>query len=164
MRRACLYVVVASLLCPPCARAQRKSSSAERKSWTKIRYIGGTVAIKTSQFDWNTTLTVTPDTIGIEIAPETVFAPKKTVRLKPSQVLSLSADEAAWQHVAAVGGAVLPAKHPTLFGLLRDFELFGVVYDTGDGKRGALLLDSYFSGVVLRVLSRLSGKPIENTP
>jgi hypothetical protein len=148
---------VATVLCAP-------SSSAERKSWNQIRYVGGTVPIKTSRYDWNTTLTVTADAIVVEIAPATVFAARKTVRIKPSQIVSLSANEAAWQHVAAVDGAQLPAKHPTLFGILADFEFLGLVYETDDGKRAAMLLDSNLSGPILQVLTKVTGKPIENSP
>jgi hypothetical protein len=129
-----------------------------------IRYIGGTVPVKAGHYDWNTTLTVTGDAIVVEIAPATVFTAKKTVRIKPSQVLSLSSGEAAWPHVAAVDGAQLPAKHPTLFGLLLDYEFLGLVYETDDGKRAAMLLDSRFSTVILRVLARVTGKPIKNSP
>jgi hypothetical protein len=66
--------------------------------------------------------------------------------------------------VAAVDGAQLPAKHPSLFGLLLDFEFLGLVYETDDGKRAAILLDSNFSGVILRVLAKVTGKPIEFSP
>ena len=157
MRRALTYIVVATVLCPP-------SSSAERKSWNMIRYVGGTVPVKAGHYDWNTTLTVTDDAIVVEIAPATVFAARKTVRIKPSQVLSLSGNEAAWPRVAAVDGAQLPAKHPRLFGLLLDYEFLGLVYETDDGKRAAMLLDSNFTGVILRVLAKVTGKPIENSP
>jgi opacity protein-like surface antigen len=157
MRRALTSIVLATLLCQPCA-------AADRKSWNQIRYIGGTVQIKTSRYDWNTTLTLTPDAIVVEIAPATVFAAKKTVRIKFSQVVSLSSNEAAWQHVAAIDGAQLPAKHPTLFGVLEDYDFLGVVYETDDGKRAAMLLDSGFSARILKVLSKLTGKPIENSP
>jgi len=157
MRRALTYIVVATVLCAP-------SSSAERKSWNQIRYVGGTVPIKTSRYDWNTTLTVTADAIVVEIAPTTVFAARKTVRIKPSQIVSLSANEAAWQHVAAVDGAQLPAKHPTLFGILADFEFLGLVYETDEGKPAAMLLDSNLSWPILQALTKLTGKPIENSP
>ena len=157
MRRALTYIVVATAFCLP-------SSSADRKSWSQIRYIGGTVQIKTSRYDWNTTLTATADSIEVEIAPATVFAAKKTVRIKPSQVVSLSTNDAAWQRVAAVDGAQLPAKHPKLFGVLADFDSIGMVYEGDDGKRGAMLLESNFSKIILHVLASLSGKAVEYSP
>jgi hypothetical protein len=157
MRRALTYIVVATVLCQP-------SSSAERKSWNQIRYIGGTVSIKSSRYDWNTTLTVTADDIVVEIAPATVFGAKKTVHIKLSQVLSLSSNDLAWQRVAAVDGAQLPAKRPTLFGMLDEYGFLGLVYETDDGKRASMLLDSNFSPAILRVLAKATGKPIENSP
>jgi hypothetical protein len=157
MRRAFPCIVLATTLCALCA-------GADHKTWKMIHYIGGTLPIKTSRYDWNTTLTVTSDEIVVEIAPATVFGAKETVRFKPSQVLSLSHGEAAWQHVAAVDGARLQVKPPTLFGLTLGFEMFGIVYDTDSGKRGAMLFDGRFSAVILRVLSKLTGKPIESSP
>jgi hypothetical protein len=157
MRRALTYIVVATTFCTP-------STAAERKSWNRIRYVGGTVAVKTTRYDWNTTLTVNSDAIVVEIAPATIFGSQKTVRIKLSQVLSLSAGPAAWRHVAAVAGAQLPAKPPTLFGLLADFGFLGLVYDTDDGKRAAMLLDSSYPWAILPVLKALTGKPIEDSP
>jgi hypothetical protein len=157
MRRALTFIVVAAVLCPP-------SGSAERKSWNQIRYVGGTVEIKTSRYDWNTTLTINAGDIVVEIAPATVFAAKKTVRIKPSKVLNLSSNNVAWQRVAAVDGARLPAQPPKLFGVLVEYGSVGLVYETGDGKRGAMLLDSIFSAAILGALGKVTGKPIENSP
>lgn len=156
MRRALTCFLVATFLGWP-------SRAAERKSWNHVRYVGGTVGVKSSRYDWNTTLTVTADAIVVEIAPATVFAAEKTVRIKPAQVVSLSSDDAAWARVAAVAGSQLPAKRPALFGMLKDSDFLGVVYETG-GKRAALLLETPLSGTILQILSRVTGKPIENAP
>jgi hypothetical protein len=159
MRRALTYILVGIALCTP-------SSAAERRSWNKIRYVGGTVPVKASPYDWNTKLTITanPDSIVVVIAPGKVFAPEQTLHIRPSQVVSLSAGPAAWSHVAEVNGAQLPAKPPSLFGVLQDNALLGIVYETDDGKLGAILLDSLFSWQILPVLKRLTGKPIEDSP
>lgn len=157
MRQALTWIVVATYICGLCA-------AAEHKTWKQIQYVGGTVPIKASRYDFNTTLALSADTIVVEIAPATVFQSKKTVRIKVSQVLSLSANDAAWQHVAAVDGAQLPAKPPTLFGVLLNNNFLGLVYETDDGKKGAMLLDSASSTTILRVLSKLTGKPVENSP
>lgn len=155
MRRALTWILAAAVLCPP-------GSSAERKSWNQIRYIGGTIQVKTSRYDWNTTVTLSGDTIVVEIAPATVFSAQKTVRIKPSKVVSVSIGTAAWRNVAAIEGAQLPAKHPTLFGLLTDSNDLSLVYDGEDGKRGALLLDIRMSAAVLQALTKLTGKPVED--
>ena len=158
MRRALTYFLVAAACCA--------DLSAEQKSWNKIRYAGGTVAIKTSPYDWNTTLSVSanPESVTIAIAPARMFSPKQTVKFKPSQITSLSAGSAAWHRVAEVPGAQLPSKTPTLFGLLEHHGYFGIVYETDDGKRGAVLLDSYFAFTILEILAGLSGKPVERSP
>jgi len=147
------------VLAIPCA-------AAERQSWNKIRYIGGTVPVEASRYDWNTTLTFTqkPESVVIVIAPAKIFHAGETIRFKPAQVVSLSAGPAAWRRVADVPGAHLPDKPPSLFGLLQDYALMGIVYDKEDGTRGAILLETQFSWRILPVLSKLSGKPIEATP
>jgi len=157
MRRPLTYIVVATVLCGLCF-------AAERRSWNQIRYIGGTVQIKTSRYDWNTTLTLAADAIVVEIAPATVFTPKKTLHIKPSQVLNLVEFEAAWERVAAVNGAQLPAQHPRLFGLLMDASMLGVIYVNDDGKREAILLNSFSSYTIAQALANLTGKAIETKP
>jgi len=157
MPQALTFIVLTTLVYQPCA-------AAEHKTWNQIQYVGGTVPIKASRYDFNTTLSLTADAIVVEIAPATVFQSKKTVRIPTSQVLSLSSNDAAWQRVAAVDGAKLPAKPPTLFGVLLNNNFLGLVYQQDDGRKGAMLLDSISSPIILRVLSKLTGKPIESAP
>jgi hypothetical protein len=140
-------------------------SGAERKSWNKVRYVGGTISVKTSPYDWNTTVTISsnPDTVVVVIAPSSVFGRQQTVRLKPSQITSVVFGSGAWQRVAGVSGAQLPSNPPTLFGLLRDYAFIGILYQSDDGKPAAVLLDSYAAGQIGRVLEVLTGKPLEYT-
>src|SRR5579863_10136347 len=135
-------------------------SAAERKSWNKIRYVGGTIPIKASPYDWNTTLTVTsnPDSISLVIAPSSVFGRQQTVHLKPSQITSVVTGPGAWQRVAGVAGAQLPAKPHTLFGLIVDHAFLGILYRGDDGKPGAILIDSLMPDQIARVLEALTGK------
>lgn len=156
--RALLYILVGIALA-------NASLAAERRSWNKIHYVGGTIPIKTSPYDWNAKLTVTanPSFIEIVISPAKLFAPQQTVKLDPSQVVSLSGGPAAWRHVADVSGAQLPSKPPSLFGILQDNALLGIVYETG-GKREAILLDSLLTWQILPVLRRVTGKTIEDSP
>ena len=159
MRRALTYIVVAAILCTP-------GIAAEHKSWSKIRYVGGTIPVKASPYDWNTTLTVSlkPDSIVIAIAPAAMFTPGYTLRISPSQVTSLSSGPAAGRRVGEVSGAQLPKKPPALFGLLQDNSFLGIVYQDDKGKPEAILLDSRFSGRILSVLKTLTGKTIEDSP
>src|SRR5215467_7054838 len=128
MRRAVRYLWLAVALSALCA-------AAERKSWTKVRYVGGTIPIRASPYDWNTTLTVTykPDGITLVIAPASVFAHQQTVRLESSRITTLVAGPGAWQRVAEVSGAQLPAHPPTLFGLLQNHGFLGILYQDDNG-------------------------------
>ena len=159
MRRFLPYIVAGILFCGV-------SAAAERKSWSKIRYVGGTVAIKTGQYDWNTTLTVStnPASIVVSIAPAKMFAPSQTVSIKASQVVSLSDGPGAWRRVEEVPGAVLPPKPPTLFGLFDNHFYMGIVYRADDGKPGAILLDTLFLWKILPALKSVTGRPIEDSP
>ncbi|WP_321472588.1 hypothetical protein [uncultured Paludibaculum sp.] len=156
MRRAITSFIVATSLCA-------LSPGAEHKTWSKIRYVGGTVVIKTSPYDYNTTLTVglNPEPIVVAIAPARPFAPLQTIRIKPDRVISLSLGQNAWNRVSEVRGAKLPARAPSLFGLLEDHGFMGIVYKTDEGKPAAILLDTYYRWPILSVLKELTGKGIE---
>jgi hypothetical protein len=154
MRKAlgCLLVMAAmGSLCP----------AEERKSWKQVRYVGGTIQIKVSPYDWNTTLTITsnPDSVVLVIAPSSVFGHQQTVRIQPSQITAVVSGPGAWQRVADVSGAQLPPKPPTLFGLLLDHVFLGILYQGNDGKRAAVLLDSNATAQIGRILEALTGKP-----
>ena len=157
MCRTLTYLIVIAALCTP-------ASGAERKSWSKIRYVGGTIPVKTSRYDWNTTLTISlnPDSIELAIAPAKAFATLQTVRIKPSQISSLSYGPAAWRRVGEIGGAQLPSKTPSLFGFMDHPGYLGIVYREDGGKPAAILLDTpFFSWNILSVLKELTGKEIE---
>jgi len=157
MRHALTYCILMATLCTPAV-------AAPRHSWNQIRYVGGTVPVKPSRYDWNTTLTLNPDSIVLVFTPATVFRPGFALRLKPSQVTSLSYGLAAWRRVAEVRGAVLPAKPPSLLGMLPDFVSVGIVYRSEDGKPGAVLLEIWRVGAILQALKQATGKPVEGAP
>jgi hypothetical protein len=156
MRTALIYLVVATLCLP--------AYSADRKSWNRIRYVGGTIPMKASPYDWNTNLTISlqPPALVIEIAPASVFVPRRTVRIAPDRITSFSEGSAAWRHVAAVPGAVLPAKSPALFGLLQESGYIGIVFQD-EGKPASILLDTLLGWQILPLLKQLTGKPIEDS-
>ena len=157
MCRTLTYLIVIAAFCS-------SASGAERKSWSKIRYVGGTIPVKASRYDWNTTLTVSlnPDSIELAIAPAKAFATLQTVRIKPSQISSLSYGPAAWRRVGEIGGAQLPSKTPSLFGFMDHPGYLGIVYREDGGKPAAILLDTpFFSWNILSVLKDLTGKEIE---
>jgi hypothetical protein len=137
-----------------------QAAAAPRNSWNKIRYRGGTVAAKIDSWDWNTTLTVTPDEIIV------FFAPRTTLRIKPNQVESISYGQEAHRRVGDIVALSLVLGPFALFGLLRHShdDLVGIVYHTDDGKRGAILLETPSYWGILQVLKAVTGKPVDITP
>jgi hypothetical protein len=154
MRRMIAMMVAMAL-----AWTQAVVAAGPRNSWNKIRYRGGTVQVKLDPWDWNTTLTVKPDEIVL------MFTPRTTIRIKPSQVRSISYGQEAHrrvENIVALGVLIGPLA---LFGLLHvsKDQLVGIVYDTEDGKSGAVLLESPFYWGILRA-KEATGKPVEVKP
>jgi len=159
MRRAVTSILMAMLVA-------LSGDCADRAVWSRIRYSGGTIPVKASPYDWNTTLTVIPQppSIVIVIAPASVFMARRTVRIAADRIISLSSGAAAWRHVGAVAGAVLPAKPPALFGLLQDNGYVGIVFHNGADKPESILLDTPLGWQILPALKRLTGKSVEDSP
>jgi hypothetical protein len=137
-----------------------QAAAAPRDSWNKIRYRGGTVTAKVDSWDWNTTLTVKPDEIVV------FFAPRTTLRIKPSQVESISYGQEAHRRVGDIVALSLVLGPLALFGLLghpKD-NLVGIVYHTDDGKRGAILLETDAYSAILKALKAATGKAVDVTP
>ena len=154
MRRALAISIAITLACA------QTWAAAPRLWWNRIRYRGGTVHAKVSAFDWNTTLTLTPDAIDLLINPNT------RVHIKPSQVISISYGQEARRRVADVAALNQPYNPPALFGLLHvgKKHLIGIVYYADDGKEAAVLLESYEYQFILLGLKSATGKPIEGAP
>jgi hypothetical protein len=132
-------------------------------SWNKIRYSGGTVAAKVNPYDWNTTLTVTADSITL------VFAARTTLKLAPSQVTALSYGEEAHRRVADMVALSVVLVNPlVLFGILHKSKnhFVGIEFRGDDGKTGAVLLEADKNNyrAILHVLSAVTGKAVQNAP
>jgi hypothetical protein len=140
------------------------SAAADRHSWNKIRYMGGTVKAKMNPYEWNTTLTVNSDSIMMVFAPSRAFQPSQTVRLRPSQITSLSYGLGAWRRVSEVSGAVMPPKPKSLFGILPDYVSVGIIFQDDNGKAGGVLLETYVGSVILQALKEVTGKPVDGSP
>src|SRR5579859_5212927 len=136
------------------------AARSEGNSWNKLRYSGGTVPAKVDPFDWNTTLTVTPDAITL------LFERGKTLRLQPSQVTALSYGQEAHRRVADMVALSVIATPLALFGILHKSKVhfIGIEFRTEDGKAGAVLLEADKNNYrpILRVLKALTGKPVQN--
>jgi hypothetical protein len=136
---------------------------ADGNSWNKIRYAGGTVPAKVNPYDWNTTLTVTPDTIIL------MFAHRTTLKLAPAQVTALSYGQEAHRRVADMVALSVVFLNPLLlFGILHQNKdhFVGIEFKTADGKPGAVLLEADKSNYrgILEVLKNVTGKPVQNAP
>jgi hypothetical protein len=144
------------------AMAVPKWLRASGNSWNKLRYAGGTVEAKVNDFDWNTTLTVSPDAIVA------VFAHRTTLRLAPSQVTALSYGQEAHRRVADMVALSFVVTPLALFGLLHTSKIhfIGIEYRTADGKPGAILLEADKNNyrAILLVLKTVTGKPVQNEP
>lgn len=135
---------------------------AQGNAWNRIRYAGGTMEAKVNPFDWNTTLTVTPDAIALAIGP------KARLRLEPAQVTTLSYGQEAHRRVADMVALSLVATPVALFGILHKSttHFVGIEYKTADGKTGAVLLEADKNNyrAILSVLKTVTGKPVQNAP
>ena len=136
---------------------------AQGNSWNKLRYSGGTVAAKVNPYDWNTTLTVTPDTIRL------VFAGRTTLKLAPSQVTALSYGEEAHRRVADMVALSVVLLNPlVLFGILHTSRnhFIGIEFHDADGKPGAVLLEADKNNyqAILKILAAVTGKTVQNAP
>jgi len=149
-------IVALALLCT-------HSLWADGNSWNKIRYAGGTVPAKVNPYDWNTTLTVTPDTIVL------MFAHRTTLKLAPSQVTALSYGQEAHRRVADMVALSVVFLNPLmLFGILHQSKdhFVGIEFRTADGKPGAGLLaaDKNNYRAILEALKTVTGLPVRNAP
>jgi hypothetical protein len=137
-------------------------AQADGNSWNKLRFRGGTVEAKVNPFDWNTTLTITPDAITL------VFEYQTTLRLRPSQVAALSYGQEAHRRVADMVALSVVATPLALFGILHKSKVhfIGIEYRTENGKAGAILLEADKNNyrLILDVLQKVTGKPVQNAP
>ncbi len=155
MRRFATWIAVVGML-------QSQLAAAGGNSWNKLRYSGGTVEAKVNPFDWNTTLTVAPDSITL------VFGGRRSVRMKPESVTRLSYGQEAHRRVADMVALSIVATPLALFGLLHQSKVhfIGIEYKTDDGKPGAILLEADKNNyqAILGVLKTVTGKPVQNAP
>jgi hypothetical protein len=159
MRRALTFLLISAI-------TAQTAVAAQRSTWNKIRYVGGSENVKAERYDWNTTVTMTkqPPLISIDVAPPTVFASGLKLRLTPEMIVSISDGAAAWRRVSETPGCRVPPKTPSLFGLLNHATYLGIVYETAPGKRSAILLESVATPEILEALHILTGKTIEEAP
>ena len=156
MRRLLTSTVLFSVI------ASSTLEAAAGNSWNKLRYSGGSFEAKVNPFDWNTTLTVTPDDLTL------VFSGTKTLRIKPSAVTALSYGKEAHRRVADFVALSVVATPLVLFGVLHKSKVhfIGIEYNGDDHKPGAILLEADKNNyrAILQVLSAVTRKPVSNAP
>jgi hypothetical protein len=135
----------------------------DNNSWNKVRYIGGTIQAKVDPYDWNTVLTINPDSIVF------VFAHRQTLRINPARVISLSYGQEAHRRVGEmVALSVMMVSPLALFGLLHKSKdhFIGIQFQGDDGKPAGLLLEADKNNyrAILSALTAVTGKPVEDAP
>jgi hypothetical protein len=152
MRRAIAAIVALAVLASPAAWARNLS-------WNKIHYLGGTIDAKVNPFDWNTVLTIEPDAIVL------VFAPRPPVRIKLSQVISITQGPEAHRKISEIVTLSPQAKPVPLFGMIRtQGGMIGIVFQMDDGKTGAVLLGAFNHWTILQALATATGRTVEIKP
>jgi hypothetical protein len=137
--------------------------AASGNSWNRIRYSGGTVAARGNPYDWNTTLTVSLESIVL------VFGHSNTLKLLPSRVTALSYGEKAYRHVADMVTLSVVFVNPlVLFGILHESRnhFISIEFHDDAGKPGVVLLEADKSNyrAILEALKKVTGKPVQNAP
>lgn len=145
-----------------CIVAFAVAAAAAGNSWNKIRYGGGTVAVRVNPYDWNTTLTVSPDGIVL------VFGGRVTERIKPGDVTGLSYGQEAHRRVADMVALSFILTPLALFGILHQSKahFIAIEYHKEDGKRAGVLLEADKGNyrAILGALKTVTGKPVANEP
>jgi PEGA domain-containing protein len=131
---------------------------ADGNTFTKVRYNGGSVASKVDPKEWDNKLTVTPDTIKLELKD------RQSVDIPAKSVTSLSYGQEAHRRVGTMIALAVLVAPVALFGLFHKTRLhyIGIQYTTLDGKSAGVLLqgdkDNYRAMLV--ALQGVTGVPV----
>jgi hypothetical protein len=112
----------------------------EGNTFTKVRYNGGSIPSTVNPKNWGNKLTITPDTIALELKGATKEFDKFDIPSK--SVTSLSYGQEAHRRVGTMIALAVLVAPVALFGLFHKTRLhyIGVQYKTPDGKNGGILL------------------------
>ena len=137
---------------------------AERSSnvFTRVRYNGGSLPSKVDPKDWGNKLTVTSDTISLELKGEKKHFDKFEIPSK--SVTGLSYGQEAHRRVGTMIALAVLVAPVALFGLFHKTRLhyIGINYTTPDGKSGGILLqgDKENYRALLVALQGVSNVPV----
>lgn len=112
----------------------------EGNTFTKVRYNGGSVPSKVDPKDWGNKLTVTSDTIALELKGEKKHFDKFEIPSK--SVTAISYGQEAHRRVGTMIALAVLVAPVALFGLFHKTRLhyISIQYTTPDGKNGGILL------------------------
>ncbi len=133
-------------------------SYAQGNTFNKVRYNGGSVSSKVDPKDWNNKLTVTSDSIKLDLKDTA------TLDIQPKSVTSLSYGQEAHRRVGTMVALAVLVAPVALFGLFHKTRLhyIGIQYKTPDGKSAGILLqgdkDNYRA--ILVALQGVTGAPV----
>jgi PEGA domain len=124
----------------------------------KVRYNGGSVASKVSPKDWGNRLTITPDSILVELKDGV------KVDIPPKSVTSLSYGQEAHRRVGTMIALAVLVAPVALFGLFHKTRLhyIGIQYKTAAGEDAGILLQgdkSDYRGILV-ALQGVTGAPV----
>ncbi len=127
-------------------------------TFNRVRYNGGSVDSKVDPKDWDNRLTITSDTITLELKDG------KKVDIPAKSVTSLSYGQEAHRRVGTMIALAVLVAPVALFGLFHKTRLhyIGVQYASGDGKTSGILLqgDKGNYRAILVALQGVTGVPI----
>jgi hypothetical protein len=134
---------------------------AQGNTFTKVRYNGGSVPSKVDPKSWDNKLTVTSDSILLELKDKKDI---QRVEIPAKSVTSLSYGQEAHRRVGTMVALAILVAPVALFGLLHKTRLhyIGIQYSTQDGKSAGILLqgdkDNYRAMLV--ALQGVTGAPV----
>lgn len=127
-------------------------------TFNRVRYNGGSVASKVNAKEWDNKLSVTPDSIKLELKDG------QKVEIPPKSVTSLSYGQEAHRRVGTMIALAILVAPVALFGLFHKTRLhfIGIQYKTADDKTAGILLqgdkDNYRA--ILVALQGVTGVPV----
>jgi hypothetical protein len=126
----------------------------------EVRYNGGSIETKVSPHDWGNELTITPETITLDIHDKE----RTHFQIPSKSVTSLSYGQEAHRRVGTMIALAVLVAPVALFGLLHKTRLhfIGIQYKLPDGKSGGILLQGDKSNyrALLVALQGVTGAPV----
>ncbi len=140
----------------------RSPLASQPASWSRVRYLGGTLGAKVNPYDWNTKLSI--ENAQLEL----VFAGRDRRRIPTAAITNLAFGQKAFRRVSDMVALSFVVTPLALFGILHQAKehTLSVEFRDESGKPQALLLEldkSNYRAIVLAVAAA-TGKKVDNAP